>query len=119
MELHKILNYLEPKKVLDIGAHVGGFYDELRSIYPNFERYFAIEANFECESYLKLKNIEYRIGLVGNSDTEVDFYKTREDPISTGSSVYRELSHHFADDVLVIEKQKSTKINSNSCYFPS
>jgi FkbM family methyltransferase len=112
MRLDKILNFFEPKKVLDIGAHIGGFHDELRTIYPTFERYFAIEANSECEPYLKSKSLEYRIQLMGSDENVVDFYNTKETKISTGSSIFRELTHHFSDDVLIIEKKKMTTLNS-------
>jgi ribosomal protein RSM22 (predicted rRNA methylase) len=35
MGLEKIKNYFEPKSILDIGANVGQFYNEIKGIFPD------------------------------------------------------------------------------------
>ena len=52
------------------------------------------------------------IGLVGKEIGEIDFYKTKEDPKSTGNSIYRENTRHFKDDNIIIENKKIVTIDS-------
>lgn len=112
MNLEKILKYISPKKILDIGAHTGEFYNEMNRIYPFFEKYFAIEGNEYCEPYLKGKNIEYYIGLVGEKTGQVDFYRRKNNLICTGSSIYREISEHYIDEEIIVDKKDITNIDS-------
>lgn len=111
MNLHIVKQYFEPKSILDIGGHVGGFYHLCKSTF-NFDRYFLIEGNENCESDLKSLNIPFYIGLVGKEIGEIDFYKTKEDPKSTGNSIYRENTKHFNEDKVIIEKKKIMTVDS-------
>jgi FkbM family methyltransferase len=111
MNLHIVKQYFEPKSILDIGGHVGGFYHQCKSLF-NFDRYFLIEGNENCEPDLKSLNIPFYIGLVGKEIGETVFYKTKDDPKSTGNSIYRENTKHFNDDKVIIEKKKIVTVDS-------
>ena len=73
-----------PKNVLDVGAHLGdwakGFLKEL----PN-SRLFMIEANEECEPYLKKIGHPYVLSLVGDRARTVTYYRSNSNKLSTGS----------------------------------
>jgi FkbM family methyltransferase len=111
MNIQAIKKYFAPKSILDIGAHTGEFYHLCRSNF-NFDKYFLIEGNDSCESDLAFLNLPMYIGLVGKEIGEIDFYKTKEDPKSTGNSIYRENTRHFKDDNVIIEKKKIVTIDS-------
>ena len=112
MRVDKILKHITPNRVLDIGAHIGGFYDEISTVCPFFERYFAIEGNEYCETYLKSRNLECHIGLVGSKNGEVDFYRRKNNFLCTGSSIFRELSDAYSDEEILVDRKKISTIDS-------
>lgn len=100
--LHLLKNYQEdPKKILDVGAHLGEFALQCKNIWP--EAYvFMIEANQNCEYHLsQFKNFgyDYYITLVGNKNEEVTYYTQADNDWGAGNSIYRELT-----DVPYVEK---------------
>ena len=55
MNYIKLINYSNPKRFLDIGAHTGDFTKDLTRLAPDCE-VIMVEANPNCEPYLqKLK----------------------------------------------------------------
>ena len=44
MGLESIKKYFEPKSILDIGANVGQFYNEIKNIFPN-SYYYLVEGS--------------------------------------------------------------------------
>ena len=111
MRIQHIWKHLDPKKVLDIGAHFGEFYEEISSVKSNFERYFAIEGNDACFDALKTRPIELHLGLVGKENSQVNFYRRRGNLSCTGSSIYRELGDAFSDDEIVIDTKEVRKLD--------
>lgn len=111
MSLEKIKNYFIPESILDIGANVGQFYNEIKEIFPN-SYYYLIEGNDSCEVVLKTLNVDYSISLLSDSEKEVDFYVRKHEPRCTGNSIYRENTSFYDDDQVVILK-KQTKTLSN------
>lgn len=111
------MNYEEIKKivgnsvssVLDIGAHMGEFTKGLRGVIP-FAEYHMVEANPECEEYLKLvKFVPYTIALLSNTSRTIHYYVNKTDRLSTGNSYYKELTDHFSENnVLKMEIQSQT-----------
>lgn len=65
--------------------------------YPN-AYYFLIEGNPALEPILKEMNCDYFIGLLSDSEKVVTFFVNKREPISTGNSIYREVSEFFTDD---------------------
>ena len=111
MGLEKIKNYFDPKSILDIGANVGQFYNEIKSIFPS-SYYYLIEGNDSCEVVLESLNVDYSICLLSDIEKEVDFYVRKHELRCTGNSIYRENTSFYDDDQIVIEK-KQTKTLSN------
>jgi FkbM family methyltransferase len=111
MSIEKIKTYFEPKSVLDIGANIGQFYNEIKNIFPN-AYYYLIEGSENCRSALENLNVEFSISLLSNVEKEVDFYVRKYEPRCTGNSIYREQTSFFDDDQIIIEKLQ-TKTLSN------
>lgn len=111
MSLESIKKYFEPKSILDIGANVGQFYNEIKNIFPN-SYYYLIEGSESCEVVLETLNVDYSICLLSDIEKEVDFYIRKNEPRCTGNSIYRENTSFYDDDQIIIEK-KQTKTLSN------
>ena len=111
MSLEKIKNYFIPESILDIGANVGQFYNEIKEIFPN-SYYYLIEGNDSCEVVLETLNVDYSISLLSDIEKEVDFYVRKHEPRCTGNSIYRENTSFYDDDQIIILK-KQTKTLSN------
>lgn len=111
MSLEKIKTYFEPKSILDIGANVGQFYNEIKNIFPN-SYYYLIEGSESCEVVLEKLNVDYSICLLSDIEKEVDFYIRKNEPRCTGNSIYRENTSFYDDDQIIIKK-KQTKTLSN------
>ena len=111
MSLESIKKYFEPKSILDIGANVGQFYNEIKNIFPN-SYYYLVEGSESCEVVLETLNVDYSICLLSDSEKEVDFYIRKNEPRCTGNSIYREITSFYDDDQIIIEK-KQTKTLSN------
>ena len=111
MSLEKIKKYFEPNSILDIGANVGQFYNEIKNIFPN-SYYYLIEGSESCEVVLKTLNVDYSICLLSDTEKEVNFYIRKNEPRCTGNSIYLENTSFYDDDQIIIEK-KQTKTLSN------
>ena len=111
MRLESIKKYFEPKSILDIGANVGQFYNEIKNIFPN-SYYYLIEGSESCEVVLETFNVDYSICLLSDTEKEVDFYIRKNEPRCTGNSIYRENTSFYDDDQIIVEK-KQTKTLSN------
>ena len=111
MSLESIKKYFEPKSILDIGANVGQFYNEIKNIFPN-SYYYLIEGSESCEVVLETFNVDYSICLLSDTEKEVDFYVRKNEPRCTGNSIYRENTSFYDDDQIIVEK-KQTKTLSN------
>ena len=111
MNIHLVKKYFTPTSILDIGGHTGEFFNLCVNNF-SLKYYFLIEGNNNCHEDIKKLNIPYYIGLVGSYDGEIDFFLTKEDIKSTGNSIYRENTKHFADEKLIIERKKILKLDT-------
>lgn len=111
MGLEKIKNYFEPKSILDIGANVGQFYNESKTIFPN-AYYYLIEGAESCEVVLETLGVDYSISLLSDVEKDVQFYTRKHEPRCTGNSIYRENTSFYDDDQILVE-QKRTQTLSN------
>ena len=89
MGIEKIKNYFTPNSVLDIGANVGQFYNEIKQIFPN-SYYYLIEGNERCEIELQSLDVDYSMSLLSDKVKEVKFYTRTNEGRCTGNSIYRE-----------------------------
>jgi len=110
MLLLPIREYFEPTSILDIGANTGWFYELARKEFPN-AYFYLVEGNPMCEDSLKSKNTDYHIGLLSDNVKTVKFYTNTKDLWSTGASIYRENSHHFTDEDLVVTEYETTTLD--------
>jgi FkbM family methyltransferase len=110
MNLSAISQYFYPYIILDIGANTGQFHNLAKQVFPN-SYIFSIEANPECESYLKQITNNYYIGLLAKDNSEYNFYSRKDDLIGTGNSIYKELTHFYSEDQLQIVKQNGIKLD--------
>jgi FkbM family methyltransferase len=78
-----------PKNVLDIGANIGQFYQEFKSIFPE-SNILSIEGNPNCQDELFKINPLSIIALLGKEPGESTFYTPLHSSICSGASVYKE-----------------------------
>jgi FkbM family methyltransferase len=109
MGLEKIKKYFTPNSILDIGANVGQFYNEIKQIFPN-SYYYLIEGNDKCETSLQLLKVDYSISLLSDEVKEVKFYTRTTEERCTGNSIYREKTSFFSDDEITIETKITTTL---------
>ena len=71
--MDKLFRYINPERVIDIGANIGSFSRKLHYHYPNCN-IVMVEANPNCKPYLQISQIPFDI--VGLSDKKgiKDFY---------------------------------------------
>jgi FkbM family methyltransferase len=95
--------------VLDIGAYRGDFTETVRSVWPT-AIIKQIEADERQQPWLEDTSI---IALLGDTDgKEVNYYTLTEDKITTGSSIYKELTPHYNTNSTVVIKKTMTTIDS-------
>lgn len=108
--LENIKKYFIPTSILDIGANVGQFYNEIKQIFPD-SYYFLIEGNEKCEDPIKNLNVDYSISLLSDSIKDVKFYTRTGEERCTGNSIYREKTSFYDDDQITIEIKKTTTLS--------
>lgn len=101
-------NNIHIQYVLDIGAYRGDFTETVKSVWPT-----AIVRQFEADdrqrSWLQHNAI---IALLGDEEKEsVNFYTLGEDNITTGSSIYKELTPYYNVTSTVKLKKPMTTID--------
>ena len=101
--------------MLDVGAHVGNFTTEFVAAFPDCTP-TLIEPNPFCMA--ALSNLPFECFSVAASDQEgtAELFLTREWLQSTGSSLYRENTNYFRDDVVfkqIVRKSRIDDILSN------
>jgi FkbM family methyltransferase len=87
--MDKLFRHINPKRALDIGAHVGSFTKDLYYKYPECQ-IVMIEANKNCEPYLRLLGKPYEIVALSDKNGTAELYVEDVNPIGTGSSLYKE-----------------------------
>ena len=95
MDYIKLINYSNPKRVLDIGAHVGDFSSEVLRRAPECE-IIMVEANKNCEPYLQKLNRPYEILALSNKTGTAELFVEKANAIGTGTSLYRENTDWYA-----------------------
>lgn len=111
MNLSVINKYFTPSVILDIGGHVGEFYNIAKKTFPQ-SYVFIIEGNKDCEPYLRNLGTKYLIRLLGKEKKKTVFYKTSADLLCTGNSLYKEVTPHFNNEQLIEEEAQIYTIDS-------
>lgn len=95
--------------VLDIGAYRGDFTETIHSVWPTAV-VRQIEADARQKDYLLANAV---IALVGDHEQEqVNFYTLDSNSITTGSSIYRELTAYYNDNTTKIINLPMTTVDS-------
>ena len=89
-----------PRSLLDVGAHLGHFTQSVLAVFPAC-RPTLIEPNPHCLPALAATGHEVHGVAASAEDGEAELFLTREWLQSTGTSLYRENTHFFRDDVLL------------------
>jgi FkbM family methyltransferase len=111
VNLSVINKYFTPSVILDIGGHVGEFYNIAKKTFPQ-SYVFIIEGNKNCEPYLRNLGTKYLIRLLGKEKKKTVFYKTSADLLCTGNSLYKEVTQHFNNEQLIEEEAQLYTIDS-------
>ena len=101
---------INPASILDIGANVSVWSKEAKEKWPNAIIHM-VEANPECEPFLKQSGIPYTMALLSDTEKDAIFYQRRCGGTSTGDSLYREDTPWYADDQLVETPMRTTTLD--------
>lgn len=97
-------NGVNISNLLDIGAYRGEFTQMIQRIWPNV-RSWQMEADERQAPYLQPDAI---FGLLSSkANVEVDFYTLDMNSITTGSSMYREMTPYY-NNPIVVKKRTTT-----------
>jgi FkbM family methyltransferase len=117
MDYFKLNETIRPKRVLDIGAHIGDFTSTLSKLSPECE-FVMVEANPHCEPYLSKSNHPYHILALSNFTGTTSLYIEKANHIGTGASIYKENTEWYGDGKYeLIETPVNTLDNLN--FFPN
>lgn len=87
--MEKLFKYINPKRVIDVGAHVGEFTNKISDKFPTCE-VIMVEANPNCEPHLRLQNKPYDMVALYYKQGYESLYVEKINPIPTGASIYKE-----------------------------
>ena len=105
LEALKLRGYV-PRSLLDIGAHIGTFTRKFLDIFPDCVP-TLIEPNPFCLTDLSKLAFELHAVAASNEPGQAELFLTKEWLQSTGSSLYRENTAFFRDEVVI--KREITK----------
>lgn len=98
------------RNYLDIGASGCETSDIIKRVWPKAD-ILLIEANEEFENFYKKIGYKYIIKCLGKENGEANFYKTKKFKFARGNSIYREISDAYNDEMIIIEKIKTYKLD--------
>jgi FkbM family methyltransferase len=109
---------INPKVIYDIGSCVLHWTNEVKQIFP-YSEIILFEAMDEVE--FLYKDYRYHLGVLSNSEKEIDFYQNLEHP--GGNSYYREIGHPDSEKLFnkSVKKKTSTLssvVNKNKFPLP-
>ena len=90
---------LWPRTLLDVGAHVGSFSVEFLKRFGGCAA-TLVEANPYCREHLERTGLPFHLVAASDRNGRAQLNLTRENAISTGTSLYREATEHFDDGKL-------------------
>jgi FkbM family methyltransferase len=99
-----------PASLLDVGAHVGSFATNFLSIFPGCTP-TLIEPNPFCEEALARLPYERLSAAASSENGKAELFLTKEWLQSTGSSLYRENTAFFRDEVMIRHEVDKVKVD--------
>lgn len=96
MNYTKLINYSKPKRVLDVGAHIGEFSKAITQLAPDCQ-IVMVEANPNCELYLQKLPHGYEMIALSNKQGKAELFVEKVNAIGTGASLYKENTDWYAD----------------------
>ena len=96
MNYTKLINYSKPKRVLDVGAHIGEFSKAITQLAPDCQ-IVMVEANPNCEPYLQKLPHGYEMIALSNKQGKAELFVEKANAIGTGASLYKENTDWYAD----------------------
>lgn len=99
-----------PRTLLDVGAHVGSFALDFISEFPDCVP-TLVEPNPYCGDALARTGFETHLVAASDVNGEGELFLTKEWLQSTGSSLYRENTAFFRDDVLMRQPIRKARID--------
>lgn len=96
MNYNLLLNYIKPKKIIDIGAHIGNFTTNISKLSTNLDA-IMIEANPYCEQHLSRLGYSYYITALSNYVGSANLHIEKLNYIGTGASIYKENTKWYED----------------------
>lgn len=97
MNLALVSEKIVPDVCIDVGANVGGWYQEAKAYWPN-AKYLLIDANQACQSALEQLGVDYSITVLSDKEKTVTFYTRKDAPTCTGASCYLEKTEFYRED---------------------
>ena len=94
--MDRLFKYINPKRVVDIGANIGNFSKQILNKFPNCES-IMVEANPYCEPYLLQTNIPYEIKALSNRKGHRELFIEKQNNIGTGASFYKENTQWYSE----------------------
>ncbi len=95
--MDKIFKHIKPKRVLDVGAHIGSFTQLLLERIPDCQ-ILMVEPNPNCEPFLKKIGHPYDMVALGKSNGIAEIHVEVANPIGTGASLYKENTIWYEGD---------------------
>src|SRR4051794_288071 len=87
-----------PRTLLDVGAHTGDFTRAFRRLFPDCAP-TLIEPNPFCDEELSKLPFERHAFAASSEPGKAELFLSKQWLQSTGSSLYRENSHYFNDEL--------------------
>jgi FkbM family methyltransferase len=99
-----------PRTMLDVGAHLGGFTRDFLQVFPDCQP-TLIEPNPYCHEELAKLPFERHAVAASSEGGQAELFLTKEWLQSTGSSLYRENTEFFRDEVVVKQAVEKVRLD--------
>lgn len=99
-----------PRTMLDVGAHIGTFSTAFLQAFPDCVP-TMVEPNPFCEEALAKLPFERHMAAASDENGEAELFLTREWLQSTGSSLYRENTDFFRDEVTIRQAVRKARLD--------
>lgn len=111
MNFDLIFRHIRPNNLIDIGANVGNFTTSILSKIPDCKCHM-IEANPNCEYFLKKNSVPYTIIALSRQKDEANLFIEKKNIIATGASLYLENTQFYSEGKFETIKVKTDTLDS-------